>query len=55
MLPSIDSSPFNEIYRLQAIDVLISRRGLDLLSMTASWLLNQMLSEQFVEIYFFEK
>lgn len=47
MLPLIGTSLFNEVYRLQRIDVSISRRGLNLFSMAVSWLYKELLSEQF--------
>ena len=50
MLPLIGTSLFNEVYRLQRIDVSISRRGLNLFSMAVSRLYKEMLSEQFVKI-----
>ena len=50
MLPLIGTSLFNEVYRLQRIDVSISRRGLNLFSMAVSRLYKEMLSEQFAKI-----
>jgi hypothetical protein len=50
MLPLIGTSLFNEVYRLQRIDVSISRRGLNLFSMAVSRLYKEMLSEKFVKI-----
>jgi hypothetical protein len=49
-LPLIGTSLFNEVYRLQRIDVSISRRGLNLFSMAVSRLYKEMLSEKFVKI-----